>query len=300
MKALILEDNDKIAKLYKECAESIDGLEVQVSPNYRDFSDKTARTVFDLFVIDNILPDKIGLDVISELRAQENFSHTPIIMLTSENSREICLEALSRGATDFLSKPIDMPELLARLRNMISLREYHLLINQEKETLEKLATTDSLTEVWNRRSFMDRLQREIHRAHRFEQSLTVAMMDADHFKSVNDTYGHPVGDQVLIGIAKAAKKRLRDIDIIGRLGGEEFALCLTQTSGKGGHIVADRIREDIEAMMFDGGRKDFGVTVSVGLAEWRRGETATGVLERADQALYEAKHGGRNQVKTAA
>jgi len=299
MKALILEDNDANARLYKVCAETIEGLEVDISSTYSEFSEKLSRTTYDLFVIDNLLPDGRGLNVVSELRATESFAHAPIIVVTSDNSRETRLESLQRGATDFLQKPIDPSEMLARLRNMVSLREYHLLLSQEKETLEKLATTDSLTEVWNRRSFMDRLQREIHRAHRFEQRLTVAMIDADHFKNVNDTYGHSVGDRVLVGIAAATKKRLRDIDIVGRLGGEEFALCLAQTPGNGGEIVANRIRSDIEALTFKGGSEEFGVTISVGLAEWQRGQSATEALERADKALYDAKANGRNQVITA-
>jgi len=300
MRALILEDNQQNARLFQLCTESFLGLDVDISSTYGEFSERLEETAYDLFVVDNFLPDTRGLDVISELRSKEEHAFTPIIMITADDDRETRIQALESGATDFLTKPIDSSELVARIRNMIALREYHHLLKAENENLEKLATTDSLMEVWNRRSFMDRLQREIQRAYRFDHTLTVAMMDADHFKNVNDTHGHLVGDQVLVGIAQAAKSRLRDIDIVGRLGGEEFAICMAQTPEQGGETVANRIREDIEALSFSGKHGSLRITTSMSIAEWRRGESATDLLDRADKALYEAKTGGRNLVFVSA
>lgn len=296
VKALILEDDQRLAKLLSLCAETVDSLEATLCNTADEFWEVIEKDDYDVFLLDYLLPDASGIDILRKLRENEDYKHCPVVMVTAEDDRAVRVAALKGGATDFLIKPFDTNELTSRIRNMVALREYHLMLEQENETLEKLATTDALTEVWNRRSFMDRLQREIHRAFRFDQTLTVAMLDADHFKSVNDTYGHGVGDEVLKGIAAATKKRLRDIDIVGRLGGEEFALCLAQTPAEGGHIVADRIRTDISELIFQGGDKEFGVTVSIGLAEWRRGETATEALERADQALYDSKNNGRNQV----
>ncbi len=297
MKALIVDDDLKTANLFQICIESIPGLSVDTCHNATAFREMiTGGPPYDILILDKNLPDTEGLELLKELRSSDEYEFTPIVMITADDSRSTKVQALESGATDFLTKPIDTSELIARMKNMVNLREYHMMLQSTNENLEKLATTDPLTEVWNRRSFMDRLQMEMQRAYRFEQRLTVAMLDADHFKRVNDTYGHSVGDQVLIGIAQAAKKRLRDIDVLGRLGGEEFALCLAQTPVDGGETVANRIREDIQKLKFTSGEEEFGVSVSIGIAEWTRGESATDALDRADKALYAAKESGRNRV----
>lgn len=297
MKALIVDDDLKTAKLFQACIESIPGLEVATCHNAGAMREMIEnQPAFDVLILDKNLPDTEGIDLLRELRGIDSYEFTPIVMITADDSRSTRVDALESGATDFLTKPIDTSELIARMKNMVNLREYHLMLTSANENLEKLATTDPLTEVWNRRSFMDRLQMEMQRAYRFEQDLTVAMLDADHFKRVNDTHGHAVGDQVLVGIAKAARARLRDIDVLGRLGGEEFALCLAQTPMEGGRVVAERIRQDIQKLKFTSGNEEFGVSVSIGLAQWTRGESASDALDRADKALYEAKEAGRNRV----
>lgn len=296
MKALILEDDEKIARLFKVCVESIPSLHVDTCASGADFNKRVAEEEFDVFILDINLPDAGGIELLKKLREDDKHQFAPVVMITADDSRDVKVNSLESGATDFLTKPIDTSELIARMKNMIALREYHLMLRATNENLEKLATTDPLTEIWNRRSFMDRLQREIQRAYRFDQDLVVAMLDADHFKRVNDTYGHATGDQVLIGIANAAKSRLRDIDIVGRLGGEEFAICLAQTPQSGAEVVANRIREDIQKLVFNAGDAEFGVSVSIGMAMWQRGESASDALDRADKALYEAKETGRNKV----
>lgn len=299
MKALILEDDATIAKLFRISLEQIPNLTIDMCSSGAEFERLTEETVYDVIILDNNLPDTEGTTLLHAFRRDPRHQYSPAIMITADDTYSTKITALDAGATDFLNKPIDTGELIARMRNMIALRHYQLLLRAENENLEKLATIDSLTQVWNRRSFMDRVQREVHRAFRFDQKLTIAMLDADHFKRVNDTYGHATGDSVLVGIAQAATKRLRDIDIVGRLGGEEFALCLAQTPGVGGEIVANRIRTDIKSLVFAAEGEDFGISVSVGIAEWRRGETASDTLERADKALYQAKEDGRNCVVVA-
>ena len=164
--------------------------------------------------------------------------------------------------------------------------------------LRRLATTDSLTGLWNRRHFIDTVRNEILRARRHDTPLTVAIIDCDHFKRVNDTYGHGAGDEVLRTLARTARRQLREIDVIGRLGGEEFALALVNTAMDGARLVAERLREtvaNIEVESADGSQ--VGVTVSIGLAELAtQEEDITQLLNRADKALYAAKESGRNRV----
>lgn len=159
------------------------------------------------------------------------------------------------------------------------------------------ANTDPLTGLSNRRSFIRRLDREVERAKRFDRPLTVAMLDLDHFKSINDTYGHDVGDTVLVSVANLLVADFRTIDLVGRLGGEEFALILPETDQEGAFMACERMRKRIEAQVFLGGEGTFHVTPSVGLASLSaHNSEGCEILKRADEILYEAKNSGRNRV----
>ena len=176
------------------------------------------------------------------------------------------------------------------------LRERNQELKQAMARIQELVDVDALTGVYNRRRLFEVISEESNRYSRSPGSFSVCLLDVDYFKDVNDTYGHQAGDAILKGIAQCASKSMREIDCFGRYGGEEFLLVLPQTPIHGASIKAERVRRCIESLRFDDIRPDLKITVSIGVAEFLPGEDTDATLARADQALYEAKHRGRNQV----
>jgi two-component system cell cycle response regulator len=171
----------------------------------------------------------------------------------------------------------------------------------DNRRLEALATTDPLTRVLNRRALLDRLTAEVDRARRFNSSLTLLLLDVDHFKQINDTTGHLGGDSVLRQLGTVLEDVVRKVDVVARYGGEEFVLILPETASEGGIIFAERLRERIAEQEFDvGSDRPVHLTVSIGIATFPSPRIATteDFFARADEALYRAKSGGRNQVRT--
>lgn len=179
------------------------------------------------------------------------------------------------------------------------LRQRNLELGEAMEQIRELVNVDALTGVYNRRRLFEVITEESNRYSRMPGSFSICLMDIDHFKEVNDSYGHQVGDTILQAVARSVTDGLRTIDCFGRYGGEEFLLVLPQTPLKGAHIKAERVREAIEGLTFPEIGNDFRITVSVGVAEYHREESTDDTLLRADQALYAAKHDGRNNVKLA-
>lgn len=176
----------------------------------------------------------------------------------------------------------------------------YLKLLDEREKLEKLATTDALTGALNRRSFTERGQAETERAHRYARPLSLMMVDADHFKKINDRWGHGTGDSVLIGLSKILQRSVRQTDLVARMGGEEFAILLPETPPEQALSIAERLKDTVfSTVMTTCEQHDIRVTVSVGVATLQEGETLDDLLARADQACYASKTGGRNQVNTA-
>jgi len=169
-------------------------------------------------------------------------------------------------------------------------------VTASQRLLVRIATTDALTGIFNRRHFMAVLAREQHRADRYATSFSLLMLDIDHFKRINDTYGHPVGDEAIKAMAAAASKFLRPTDMIGRFGGEEFVVMLPHTDEVGAVVAAERIRQSVADVVVSAGDQDVRFTVSIGAATYVRRAKLDQLLECADQALYAAKSGGRNQV----
>jgi diguanylate cyclase (GGDEF)-like protein len=186
-----------------------------------------------------------------------------------------------------------------RMLETVTLHASRTLANAQMfQRMEMMATTDGLTGLVNHRRFKELLGEALARAKRFTRRVSVLMVDADHFKTINDTYGHPVGDLVLQRIAKILEKEARRTDVVARYGGEEFVVVLDETDTKGARSVAERIRERIERELIQGEFGRVRVTASLGLATWpEHGDAMEALLEHADQALYEAKKNGRNRVE---
>ncbi len=235
-----------------------------------------------------------GLELFWRIKSDPQTRNMFTIAVTAHDDKRAFVEALDSGADDFLRKPVAEPELKARLR--VADRTVQL-----QKDLLCLAMTDVLTGIPNRRAFMDRLRAEVARAVRHSTALCVAMVDIDHFKSVNDTYGHATGDVVIRSVANALSDAVRDSDIVGRLGGEEFAVILPDSRLEDATQTCERLRQSIEntTVSTDEG-KPLSVTASLGLVEYTKSDqTADTLLNLADEALYESKQNGRNRLTVA-
>lgn len=294
MKVNVIDDTLITARLIAEYVKKIDGVDVQVFTDPHEGLENCLASEVDLVLVDYMMPDLDGLNFIRQYRDSRSKEEFPIVMVTAMEDREVLRQAFEEGANDFVSKPLEPVELIARANSLLTLRARTV-------ELYRLATVDSLTGVFIRRHFMDLAEKEINRARRYDGPMAMIMLDADHFKSINDTHGHAAGDTVLRAIAETCYRDLRDVDFVGRLGGEEFAICLPETDQAAACEVAERIREDIENLVIpiDDG-KTIRLSISVGVSELMSKDCLDDVMRRADAALYEAKKGGRNRVIAAA
>jgi len=249
----------------------------------------------DIVLLDIGLPDMDGLEVCRRFKANPRLEQVPVIFLTARTSGEDEVDGLEAGGIDYITKPINPAILKARLRN-------HLELKQSRDELLRLSRTDGLTGLYNRRTFDDMLAREWRRLARAGEPLAVIMIDVDHFKLYNDTYGHGGGDVCLQRVARAAEGALqRPADIVARYGGEEFVALLPETKLDGAIAVAEAIRLAVSALEIPhaGSKTAAHVTVSLGAACTVPQPDAdpASLLEIADQQLYIAKSEGRNRAK---
>ncbi len=248
-----------------------------------------------LIILDVDMPVLDGIALCRTVRAHPAMQLTPILFVTRRGDANQRVAGLEAGANDYIAKPFDPRELVARVRS-------HL---QRLAALQDMAVRDGLTRCFNHKYFKTRLSQEVARSLRYGSALSLAMFDVDHFKQVNDTFGHPAGDAVLAQLAGLALASVRSSDLVARYGGEEFAILLVEAGAKEAGIVANRLRERVaaHAVMHQGAGAaapvELRVTVSAGVAQLKRGESVASLLQRADVALYEAKAWGRNQVRVA-
>jgi len=249
-----------------------------------------------LVISDWMMPNVDGLELCRKIREMERSSYTYFIILTAKGRKEDVVKGLEAGADDFLIKPFHQEELKYRVQ--IGER----IIELEQKILV-LASTDSLTGVLNRRAFMERMEQEINRSIRENTPLCLILTDIDFFKSVNDRFGHQVGDLVLQKFTEQLSKSSRPYDFMGRYGGEEFVVCLPGGDEIRGRSVAERMRKGVEEMKtkLPNSSQSVKITASFGLASLRMGyeETVDSLIKRVDEAMYRAKHEGRNCVCAA-
>ncbi len=296
-KIAIIDDVLPNALLLKGYAKRLDDVEAVTFTDPVEALEWCAENVPDLVMLDYLMPEMDGTEFLNRFREFDTLRDIPVVVITAAEQKEALYSALQAGANDFLRKPVDDLELIARANNMLQLRARQLELAEANERLLVLATTDSLTGLANRRHFLEKLRDELSRTQRYGRPLSVAMVDADHFKAVNDTYGHEVGDRVLQQLSNLMSQEVRDVDCVGRLGGEEFAILLPETSVEGAKVFCERLLKKIRAAEIDLGEATLRYTVSIGLTQVCKGETMTDViLNRADEALYAAKESGRDRV----
>ncbi len=257
-----------------------------------------AEQPFDLVVIALNLQHSDGLRLCSQVRSLDRTRHLPILIMADPGDEARLLRGLDMGINDYLMRPVDRPELLARVRTQIKRKRFSdYLRNQIRESVE-LSITDPLTGLHNRRYMERHLKTLIADAERSGRSLSVLIADIDHFKRVNDTYGHDAGDLVLKEFSDRFRRYTRGVDLACRLGGEEFLIIMHDTDKALARQVGERVRECVAALPFKIGQsQEIWVTASVGLATWEGdGDTSEALFKRADNALYAAKRQGRTQV----
>ncbi len=263
----------------------------------------------DLILLDKVMPEVDGLSVARELKKEERFSTVPIIVLTGREDTRRHTIFDETGADDLIMKPLTFEEVDTRVRTMLKKREVFRALERANEELRRandrmsrLIKYDEKTQLFNYRHFMERLAEEFKRARRYGNHLTLLMLDLDHFKGVNDRYGHLAGDQVLKEFGQIMSRSARETDLIARYGGEEFAILLPQTTAVQGQRLGDRIRRSTEAFHFndDDGQGGARITVSSGVATYPindRIQSPEDLVKAADDALYRAKEAGRNRTE---
>ena len=266
----------------------------------------------DLVLMDVEMPGLGGVQVLRILRANQGFGYVPIILMTARGAAGK-VEGLELGADDFLVKPVEPLELAARVRSMLRLKalqdeliarnaeldRINRALQESQHELERISRTDGLTGLYNRGYLEERFTGEFERSKRYRSALACLMFDIDHFKRLNDGHGHPFGDRVIRGTAELLRSTLRDIDLVGRYGGEEFVALLPETAPGEARRVAERVRERIAATPYEAPNgESVRVTISIGVANYPSPSIVgrDDFLRAADDALYKAKQAGRDRV----
>ncbi|MDX9730611.1 MAG: diguanylate cyclase [Bdellovibrionales bacterium] len=252
-----------------------------------------------LILLDINMPGLSGLDLLKMLRARENY--VSVIFVSARSETDDVVRGLNEGADDYICKPFEPTELLARVRAQLRIKDLQDRLAEANHKLQELIDIDDLTGLFNMRSIYDRLENEINRGKRYSRSVGVIMMDMDNFKRVNDTNDHLFGSYVLAEVGKIIRQNVRTVDFAARYGGDEFLITLPETSLEGAQKFADRIREKIENYNFTKDGKSMRLTASLGVCVAMPGLVevdARGLVRAADTALYDAKHSGKNCVRT--
>jgi len=293
---LIVDDRVESSRRVAETLAGAHTVEIEANPGEALF--RAAEGNYDLLIVSLGLKNFDGLRLCSQVRSLERIRHVPILAVADEDSRTRLVRGLEIGINDYLTRPIDKNELMARVRTQIRKKRYTERLRDNVQMSIEMAITDALTGLFNRRYMETHVGTLVEQATARGKPLTVLLLDIDYFKPINDSYGHDAGDDVLREFATRMKKSIRGIDLACRYGGEEFVVVMPETDMAVATVVAERLRRRIASEPFpiQDGTGKVEVTISIGIAALRRGETAAAVLKRADQALYRAKRDGRNRV----
>lgn len=294
---LALEDNDQDYKILKDILKKNEKITLSRAVCIKEALDILETNAFDLVVLDYVLPDGNGLDFFKALRDKQIL--IPVVVITAYGDETVAAQLIKEGAYDyFTKKDLNREHLYRSINNALEKFRLKREIKLAWAKMAQMATKDDLTGLYNRRYFLEIFEREVDRAKRYNNRLVFCMIDLDHFKRVNDTYGHLTGDMVLAEVGKILMKSIRLSDLVCRYGGEEFAVILPSTDIKNAELVCERLRKVISEHQFQHKSYEFKITISVGAAMFIRDsdKSYTHLLEKADRALYQAKESGRNRV----
>jgi diguanylate cyclase (GGDEF)-like protein len=297
---LIIDDSDAVRERIIRTLESFDLFTrfYEAEDGLEGFK-KLLSSPVDIILCDLEMPRIDGFKFLSMLKSRPDLQDVPVIMLTGMNERELKIKGLEQGASDYITKPFDPEELVARVKVHLKIKHLQDDLKRSNELLLELSNTDHLTGLFNRRYLMESLEKELQRCIRKGGCLSLVILDIDHFKGVNDTYGHLQGDVVLQKVALSMQKELRSYDIAARYGGEEFVAVLPDSTHNEAMLVANRVRMSIQGTKFSGALSPLAITVSLGVTTFPSLNCATvdEFIKLADDALYLAKANGRNRVE---
>ena len=299
----ILLIDDRSASYERMAAMLNDEHAVEIDSDPNDALFRAAEGDYDLVIVSLSLKNFDGLRLCSQLRSLDRTRNVPILAISEGDSNARLVRGLEIGINDYLMRPIDKNELLARVRTQIRKKRYTERLRDNVQLSIEMAITDPLTGLYNRRYMESHLGSLLEQAVSRKKPLTVLVLDIDYFKAINDTHGHDAGDDVLREFSFRIKKSIRGIDLACRYGGEEFVIVMPETDLHVAGMVAERLRRSIagEPFAVNKGANRIEVTISIGLSTLEnKGEPVADVLKRADTALYRAKHDGRNRVVSAA
>jgi diguanylate cyclase (GGDEF)-like protein len=282
---LVVDDDESLAESYALALESA-GMRARVVADPAQALAQMTATFPDLMLMDMQMPAASGIELARIIRQSRRYLSLPIVFLSAERDPMRQLEARKLGGDDFITKPVDLQHLVS----LVHMRA------ERARALRSMMERDSLTGLLNHGRFKDRLAHELERCRRTSAEISLALIDLDHFKRVNDSYGHMSGDQVIRALSHALMAGLRRIDILGRYGGEEFGVILLDTPPAQAGMVIDGLRERFADIAFETDGQAFSSTFSAGIAGSRGRPGVDGLIEAADRALYAAKHAGRNRV----
>ena len=281
------------------------GYHIETATNGEEALQRVRDNPPDLILLDVMMPLMDGYEVSRRIKNDPELPFVPIILVTARDSTQDKVDGLDAGADDYLTKPVNFPELEARVRSMLRIKRLQDELDQKNRELEfvnkrlrKLSITDGLTELFNHRHIHELLHEEFERTKRSGEPMSVVMMDLDRFKAVNDTYGHPTGDVILYETASILRQTVREIDMVGRYGGEEFIAILPGADEQAGHQFAERVRQTVAEHVYRDEANEVRMTVSGGVASFPGPgiDHPDMLIKRADEALYAAKQGGRNRI----
>jgi diguanylate cyclase (GGDEF)-like protein len=295
---IVLADDDRITREFLAGLLRGHGHVVETFADGQEVLDRVAKGGVDVVLMDVIMPRLSGLEACRLLKSMRADSFLPVLLVTVKSDSDSKVEGLRIGADDYVTKPFDEKELIARVSAMLRIKRLHDEMQHSKQKLEDLAVHDELTGVYNYRYLHSRLTEEFRRAERYQDPLTCVMVDIDFFKHVNDLHGHSFGDEVLRGVAQVIKAGVREVDVVARSGGDEFLLIVPSTHQSGALVLAERTWKDVAAAEFKSGPHSVKLTVSIGIASFPSKDVRTkdALLKSADQALYQAKREGRNRI----
>jgi two-component system cell cycle response regulator len=297
---LLVEDRPNVADRLQSALSAFHAVEIESDAQQAVM--RAAEGAFDAVVVSLDLQGQDGLRLCSQLRSLERTRNISVLLMGEAEDRDRILRGLEIGAHDFLLRPIDRNELLARVRTQVRRKRFTERLRDSVQSSMEMAVMDQLTGLHNRRFMDNRLSVMFDESALRARSLSLLVLDIDHFKSVNDSWGHDVGDEVLREFADRVRACTRGIDLVARMGGEEVVVVLPDTGRDAAYRVAERIRERVEGAPFavQNNTRDIKVTVSVGVSNRRAGDASSAdMMKRADDALYRAKAGGRNRVIVA-
>ena len=298
---LIVEDDTITGKLLEKKL-SEEGYAVTIAENGIVALEKLSQTFSPIVISDWMMPELDGLGLCRAIRKREWEGYVFIIILTANDSTEDIVSGLEAGADDYLTKPFHQAELIARINSGVRIVNLEQSLRAANEEIRYLSIKDHLTGCFNRSYLNERLPQELMRAKRYQRPLSLIICDIDHFKHINDNYGHLAGDEVLKEFAASIMSSVRDqVDWVVRYGGEEFLIILPETGAEGTKILAERLRKKIAKKTFNAGRHTMSITASFGSTclypdSGSELYTQEVIIKAADVLLYEAKEAGRNRV----